>query len=225
MRESVRRMIFRAPRASCNLRDRLLMQPSLSLRINRAPVLTLWATVVAGRLGLPELEVDHVGADRLDGHAVAACARQWVGAHRRCGIERRGRHTAAGELACMPRRAGSQFEHRCPAALSCTVSRNQGRQRVALRGHVAKSERHVIVARMVVDAVMTPWQGKGSSLIEQALSMTQCHASVVGRGYRSCHGRDERPLLPRLAPMRTRVHPRCGYGSQIQRRDAPTGGP
>lgn len=29
------------------------MQPSLTLRINRAPVLTLWAAVVAERLGMP----------------------------------------------------------------------------------------------------------------------------------------------------------------------------
>ena len=80
----------------------------------------------------PELKVDHVGADRLDGNAVAASARQRVVAHRLRGIERRGRHAAAGELSCMPRRAGGQFEHRCIGMLSCTVSRNQGRQRVAL---------------------------------------------------------------------------------------------
>ncbi len=71
------------------------------------------------------------------------------------------------KLARMPRRAGSQFEHRSRAKRSRTVSRNQGRQRVALGRHVAKSERHVIAARTVVDTVMISWQGTGPSRIER----------------------------------------------------------
>src|SRR5512137_952447 len=42
-----------ATRPCRRTQPRLLMQPSRTLRINRAPVLTLWAAVVAERLGMP----------------------------------------------------------------------------------------------------------------------------------------------------------------------------
>jgi len=58
------------------------MDPAPPIRVNRAPVLTLWATVVAERLGYPPetalcqsaLNIDPPSASKIDPPFVVACA-------------------------------------------------------------------------------------------------------------------------------------------------------